>query len=62
MVDDRPWRDRDRLAALLQSWRNDLVGRGLFLRLLVGETASHDHAQCIHIVRQVFSIFLGKWE
>ncbi len=30
MVDDRPWRDRDRLAALLQSWRNDLVGRTLF--------------------------------
>jgi predicted ribosome quality control (RQC) complex YloA/Tae2 family protein len=29
-MDDRPWRDRDQLAALVQSWRADLVGRALF--------------------------------
>ena len=30
MVDDRPWRDRNQLTALLQRWRRDLVGRTLF--------------------------------
>ena len=30
MVDERPWRDRNRLATLLQSWRGDLVGRRLY--------------------------------